>query len=140
MIIAATGSSSNPLFTAVFQPQNPIWLTRHRLTLSQDPNSKDLNTIQGMNQKAKGDGLILNWAASYGDSGDPRFAAIWAPNPDKTLWNNDGLLDTASDYQARFNAQTSAWRRPAFVTLDSDDRYMSLFVNNEPARSLGRAA
>src|SRR5262249_51110749 len=47
------------------------------------------------------------------------------------LWNSDGLLDDAGTYQARFNAETSAWCRPAFVTLDGDNRYMSLFVDNE---------
>lgn len=31
VIIAATGTSSNPLFAAVFQPASPIPLTRHRL-------------------------------------------------------------------------------------------------------------
>jgi CubicO group peptidase (beta-lactamase class C family) len=128
VMIAATGSSSNPLFAAVFQPQNPILLTRHRLTSGAD---SDLNTIQGMNKQAKSSGLILKWAASYGDSDDPRFAAIWEPNGGKTLWNNDGLLDTVAEYQARFNAQASAWCRPAFVTLDTDSRYLSLFVNNE---------
>ena len=129
VIIAATGSASNPLFAAVFQPQNPIPLTRHRLSTGTDPN--DLNTIQGMNKKAKSDGLILRWAASYGDSGSPGFAAIWEPDPDRTLWNNDGVLDTAGNYQARFNAETSAWCRPAFVTLDTDNHYFSIFVNNQ---------
>jgi hypothetical protein len=31
VMIAATGSASNPPFAAVFQPQNPIPLTRHLL-------------------------------------------------------------------------------------------------------------
>jgi CubicO group peptidase (beta-lactamase class C family) len=112
----------------VFQPQNPIPLTRHRL---HSGDAGDLGTIQGMNAKAKSEGLILHWAASYGDAGNPGFAAIWVPNAGHILWNNDGLLDDAATYQARFNAETSAWCRPAFVTLDGDNRYMSLFVDNE---------
>ncbi|NJO17043.1 MAG: hypothetical protein HC877_15275 [Thioploca sp.] len=72
IMISATGSSSDPRFTAVFQPQSPISLTRHGLRSGKD---NDLNTIQGMNKKAKDDGLILRWAAVYGDSGDPRYAA-----------------------------------------------------------------
>jgi CubicO group peptidase (beta-lactamase class C family) len=128
VMVSATGSFSDPLFAAVFEPQNPIPLTRHRLQ-SGDPS--DLGTIQGMNVKAKSEGLILHWAASYGDAGNPGFAAIWVPNMGHVLWNNDGLLDDAATYQARFNAETSAWCRPSFVTLDVDNRYMSLFVDSE---------
>jgi hypothetical protein len=136
-IIAATGSASNPLFAAVFEPQNPIALTRHRLTTGND--ATNLNTIQGMNAKAKKDGLILRWAASYGDAGSPGFAGIWQPDPDKTLWNNDGVLDAVGDYQARFNAEASAWCRPALVTLNGDNHYLSLFVNNEVGGWVGGA-
>ena len=128
VMIAATGSFSDPLFAAVFQQQNPIPLTRHRL---HSGDASDLGTIQGMNTKAKSEGLILHWAASYGDAGNPGFAAIWVPNTGHVLWNNDGLLDDTATYQARFNAETSAWCRPAFVTLDGDNRYMSFFVDNE---------
>jgi CubicO group peptidase (beta-lactamase class C family) len=128
VMIAATGSFSDPLFAAVFEPQNPIPLTRHRL---HSGDASDLGTIQGMNAKAKSEGLKLHWAASYGDAGNPGFAAIWVPNTDHVLWNNDGLLDDAGTYQARFDAETSAWCRPAFVTPDGDNRYMSLFVDNE---------
>jgi CubicO group peptidase (beta-lactamase class C family) len=128
VMIAATGSFSDPLFAAVFQPQNPIPLTHHRL---HSGDASDLGTIQGMNKKAKSRGLILHWASSYGDAGNPGFAAIWVPNTSHVLWNNDGVLDHAATHQARFNAETSAWCRPAFVTLDGDDRYMSLFVDNE---------
>ena len=128
VMIAATGPASSPLFAAVFQPQNPIPLTRHILTSGADT---DLNTIQGMNKQAKTDGQILHSLASYGDPGNPRFAAVWLPNPAKTFWNNDGLIDSVADYQARFNAETSAWCRPAFVAVDASNRYMSLFVANE---------
>jgi CubicO group peptidase (beta-lactamase class C family) len=128
VMIAATGSASDPRFAAVFQPQTPIPRTRHRL---RSGNDGDLGTIQGMNKKAKSEGLILRWAASYGDPADPRFAAIWEPNPDKILWNADGLIDTADDYQARFNAETSGWCRLAFVTLDAANRYLSVSVDDE---------
>jgi CubicO group peptidase (beta-lactamase class C family) len=128
VMIAATGSASDPRFAAVFQPQTPIPLTRLRLTSGGDG---DLGTIQGMNKKAKSEGLILRCAASYGDPRDARFAAIWEPNPDKVLWNVSGLVDSPGDYQARFNAEASGWCRPAFVTLDQANRYLSLFVDDE---------
>ena len=128
VILAATGSASDPRFAAVFEPQNPIPLTRHGLGLG---SVTDSGTIQGMNNIAKNDGLILRWAASYGSNNDPAFAAIWKPNTHRVLWNNDGLLDDADTYQARFDAETSVWCRPGFVTLNADNSYLSLFVADE---------
>jgi CubicO group peptidase (beta-lactamase class C family) len=135
VIIAATGSSSDPRFAAVFQPQNPIPLTRHRL---HSGNDSDLNTIQGMNKKAKDDGLILRWAAVYGDSVDPRYAAIWVPNTANEIWNADGVNETGSGYQARFDAETSGWCRLTHVALNGDQRYLSMFVHNEIGSWLAR--
>ena len=128
VILAATGSASDPRFAAVFQPQNPIPLTRHGLTSGAITDS---GTIQGMDYNAKSQGLMLRWAASYGSASDPRFAAIWMPNSGNVLWNNDGLVDSAATYQARFDAETSAWCRPSFVTLDGDNCYLSLFAADE---------
>jgi len=135
VIIAATGTGSNPLFAAVFQPASPIPLTRHRLT-SGSPD--DPNTIQGMNRQARKDGLIPRWLAVYGDASSPMFAAVWVPNTDKVVWNADGLVETGGDYQKRLNAQTSGWCRPALVTLSPDIRYCSLFVDNEVGSVIAR--
>src|SRR5436305_5588040 len=126
VIIAATGSASNPLFATVFQPMSPIPLTRHILKSGDD---NDLKTIQGMNKKAHADGLIPRWLAVYGDANDPRFAAVWVPNTDKVIWNADGLVETGDAYQNRFNAQTSGWCRPSLVAVSPDTRYLSLFVD-----------
>jgi hypothetical protein len=131
VILAATGSASDPRFAAVFQPQNPIALTRHGLVSNPQGTLADQTSIQGMDYFARTNGMILRWAASYGSGNDPRFAAIWVPNTDATLWNNDGLTESATDYQARFNAETAAWCRPSFVTLDADNAYLSLFVADE---------
>jgi CubicO group peptidase (beta-lactamase class C family) len=122
VIIAASGSASFPMFAAVFEPQNPIPLTRWGI---------DAATFQGMNAQALQQGGILSWAAAYGYGNDTRFAAIWMPNPGDTLWNADGLSDSADYYQGRFNAQKSQWCRPAFVTLNSNNQYLSVFVDTE---------
>src|SRR5262249_55755621 len=45
VILAATGSASDPRLSAVFQPQKPIPLTRHGL---RSGDISDPNTIQGM--------------------------------------------------------------------------------------------
>jgi CubicO group peptidase (beta-lactamase class C family) len=107
---------------------NPIPLTRHGLGSG---SADDPTTIQGMHAKARAEGLKLHWAASYGDAGQPAYAAIWLPDSDATLWNNDGLADSAAQYQRRFDAETSAWCRPAFVTLNASDLYLSVFTDRE---------
>ncbi len=122
IILCATGSGDNPLFAAVFEAQDPIPFTQHGLARSD---------FQNAGSNAKTQGLILRWAASYGSGPDSRFAGIWAPNTDNTLWNNDGLQDSTNDYQSRFNAETAAWCRPSFVTLNGDNQYLSVFVANE---------
>ncbi len=131
VILAATGQSWDPRFAAVFERQDPIPLTRHALTSRDPADPADQATIQGMNEAARSQGLILRWAASYGTLNERRFAAIWVPNAGNVLWNNDGVMDDAGSYQARFDAETSVWCRPAFVTLDGDDRYLSLFVADD---------
>jgi CubicO group peptidase (beta-lactamase class C family) len=128
MILTATGPAGAARFAAVFQPQSPVPLTRHRLKNGEDT---DLETIQGMNKKAKLDGLILRWADSYSDVVNPRFTAIWTPNTDKTIWNADGTLETVEQYQARFEAQHSGWARPTLVTPNASNVYFSHFVDNQ---------
>ena len=137
IILAATGTAADPRFAAVFEPQASIPLTRHGLTSGA---YNDPTTIQGTNFAARADGLILSWAASYGDgtSAGQRFAGIWQPNPDATLWNCDGLTESPAGYQARFDAETAAWTRPGFVTAGPGNTYMSLFVANEIGAWQGR--
>lgn len=128
VILAACGPASNPAFSAVFEPQKAIPLTRVGLG-SGDPS--DDKTIQGMNAQAKKQGLILRWAASYGDARQPSFAGIWAPNPGGVGWNCDGVLDAQVVGQQRFDAEAAAWCRPSLITLNQDGRYLQLFENNQ---------
>lgn len=121
VIISATGSGNDARFAAVFEPQKPIALTRTGL---------DSDGLKGMNRKAKADGLILHWAALYGDEDDPRYAAIWVPNHAKVTWNADGIQDTAAQCQHRFDAQTSGWARPSFVTPGDGGRHLSVFSDD----------
>jgi CubicO group peptidase (beta-lactamase class C family) len=122
MILCATGTGDNPLFAAVFVAANPIPFTQHGLALAD---------LQSANSNAKTQGQILQWAASYGTGNDVRFAGIWAANAANTLWNADGLQESAAQYQVRFDAETVAWCRPSFVTLNAGNQYLSVFVANE---------
>jgi CubicO group peptidase (beta-lactamase class C family) len=128
VILSATGPSDNPRFAAVFEPMEQVPLTHHRL---KSGSSTDPATIQGVNKKATLEGKILRWAAAYGDEDDPRFAGIWMPDTAKTLWNTDGVLETVGEFKDRFEAQKARWSRPAFVTLNSQQRYFSFFVDNQ---------
>ena len=127
-IITGTGSAANPLFAAVFEPMSPIPFTRTALA-GGDPG--DINTFQGCCAQAKKDGLILRWAGAYGDANAPRYIGIWVPNPDKVVWNADGINDSVDGLQQRFNAQTSGRARPALFTVSPSETYLSLFVGNE---------
>ncbi len=122
MMLAATGTPSDPLFAGVFEPEKPVPLTKYGI---------DEQTLQLINAEQRAGGQILRWAASYGSAASPCFAGIWGPNSDNTAWNNDGLTEDPNAYQARFDAETSAWCRPAFVTLSADNSYLSLFVANQ---------
>jgi len=128
VLLAACGSAANPTYSAVFEPQNPIPLVRVGLG-SGDAGSS--NTFQGVNAQAKKQGLLLRWAASYGDAKNPAFAGIWVPNPDNISWNCAGILDTESHCQGRIEAQTSGWCRAALVTLNEAGRYLQLFENSD---------
>jgi CubicO group peptidase (beta-lactamase class C family) len=129
-----------PLYAAVFEAQSPLPVTGVGLTSGATtiptlkgpiPNTK---TIQGMNYQALQSKRVLRWAASYGGAFGPTFAGIWVPNrgdAGDVLWSNEGIVDDVGRYQARFEAQTAAWCRPSFVTLDAENRYLSLFVADE---------
>lgn len=128
-IITATGPASAPRFAVVFEQRVPGAV--HHLTMVSGQAS-DTETIQGQMATQKAAGLILRWAASYGDASSPRFAAIWHPqSADKVRWNGDGVLESGATYQQRFEAQTSAWARVYFVTLNKSRQYLQAFVASE---------
>jgi CubicO group peptidase (beta-lactamase class C family) len=128
VMVAATGTAADPRFAVVSQMQSPIALTRFGLRSGADT---DLESIQGVNKKARADNLILQSIALYGDAGSPRYAAVWLPNTSKTIWNADGVNETGEQYQARFNAQTAGWCRPAQVVTNDAGHFCSLFVHND---------
>jgi CubicO group peptidase (beta-lactamase class C family) len=127
-LVAAIGSAAKPRFALVCEPQDR--LAQIRLGLKSG-KSGDKATIEAMNVAARRDGRILRCAAAYGSAADPRFAAIWTANPDKAVWNADGVADTAAVYRAREQAHASAWCRPVLVAPDPEGRYLSIFVDDQ---------
>jgi hypothetical protein len=47
------------------------------------------------------------------------------------VWNADGVLESGSDFQARFDAEVSGWCRLSHITLDAEQRYLSMFVDRQ---------
>ncbi len=127
VLVSATGAIGDAVFAAVFEQGEPgPWFARHGLTPA------DFATA---NATAVNNGQILHAVSIYGASGDPRYAAIWLPNPTyvKSIVNP---ADTAAGYQVNFNAQTqlpgvylNAWR-PAYVALSGDATYCSVFKDD----------
>lgn len=83
VILAATGSASNPRFAAVFQPQSPIVITRHGLVSNPEGTLTDATSIQGMDYFARTNGMILRWAASYGSGMIHALPRSGYPTPER---------------------------------------------------------
>jgi CubicO group peptidase (beta-lactamase class C family) len=127
-IIGATGTAADARFAVVLEPQNPLPRTMIAL---RPGNAADPATFQGANQRAKIDGLVPAWMATYGSAAEPCVAAIWKPNLAKTIWNADGVLNTDQELSERINAEALAWRRPALLAVDAEGRNLSVFVDSQ---------
>lgn len=129
VIITATGPASNPLFAMVFEPA-PGGIIPRSVT------NVDRKTFDSQNSEARTAGASLRWAAMYGTGpGDRRFAGVWWPNPDRTIWNAAIDLDGPQDQQV-FDALTGVGARPAFATRSADGRYLSVYRDD----SIGEVA
>jgi CubicO group peptidase (beta-lactamase class C family) len=130
VILSAAGPSANPVFAGVFEQRpGPIPLTRFGLTSG---DKADAGTIQHWDEQAHTNGWIMTCGAVYGDAANPAYAGIWPANDDRRLaWSAAGILDQSADYQARFDAQVAGWARPGYVSVSDDERYLSIFVDDQ---------
>jgi CubicO group peptidase (beta-lactamase class C family) len=138
--VSASWVLTGPVFAAVFEPQYPPPMVALELTSGSAtsggglPPPPNTSTIQGMNYQAAQAGFIMRCATSYGFF-EPLFAAVWVPNKENTLWNNDGVSENGAQLDARLKAETEAWCRPAFITLSPTLHYLSLFTASEVGTS-----
>jgi CubicO group peptidase (beta-lactamase class C family) len=129
VILSAAGPAGNPVFAGVFEQRpGPIPLTRIGLTSG---DTSDPGTIQHWDDQAHMNGWIMSCCAVYGDTASPAYAGIWPENDRRLAWSAAGLLDQSADYQARFDAQVSGWARPAYVSVSDQERYCSIFVDDQ---------
>lgn len=129
VIVSAVGPANGAMYSVVFQSPAPDGAVLMP-TLS-NGSYMDSGSIQNAIATQK-DTMILRWAASYGDSTTPQFAAIFqSQSSEPVMWDADGQLDSSSLYQQRFDARTSVWGRPYFVTSNASGQYFSAFSNDE---------
>jgi CubicO group peptidase (beta-lactamase class C family) len=123
-IITATGPANGAVFAGVFEQGAGVPLTRFGLTSGSPTNA---NTIEHWHREAQNSGWIMISGAIYGSAAQPAYAGIWPENNQRVAWNAEGTQDDSAGYQQRFNAQTSAFARPAFVARSEWGRYLSIF-------------
>jgi len=129
-IITATGPGNNALFAGSFRQMAHIPLTRSNLTKDQ---------FVQMNKDQHAAGAILMWADAFGTDGDPRYCAIWAPNPERIAWNIDAVDEGGAVLQQRFDAMASTGARPALIAVTPANRIMELYVDSQFGPWVSRA-
>lgn len=130
VLLSVTGSSNDPVFAGTFERSPlPVPLTRFGLARG-DVN--DPNTIDHWIDQARRNGWYPTSVSIYGNPLDQRYAGMWEDNPDGICWTMDGLQDTATDYQARFDAIVPAHARPVHVAVSPDGgRFASIFRDDQ---------
>jgi hypothetical protein len=129
VLLAATGPANDPVFAGTFEQRpGPVPLTRHGLVRGAE---SDPATIDHWIAQARTNNWMPTSIAVYGAAPDLRYAAIWVDNPQGICWTMDGLADRAAGYQSRFDAVVPAGGRPVEVAVSPDDRYASIFGDDQ---------
>jgi len=130
VLLSVTGPANDPVFAGTFErsPKGPP-LTRFGLIRGA---VNDSNSIDHWIDQARTNGWYPTSLSIYGTSSDPWYAIIMEDNPDGICWTMDGLLDTAADHQARFDALVPAHARLVHVAVLPDgSRYASIFRDDQ---------
>jgi len=139
-LVAATGTEGHAAYAASFRPMSPLPVVRL------DLGKADFQSFNAAQQQA---GRILQWVDVFGDDANPRFAAIWGPNPGKVAWSVEGFdpavngqtpTVNAALLQQRFDAITSTRGRPLHIALASSDRTAECFVDSTIGPWVARGA
>ncbi|MEZ5287758.1 MAG: serine hydrolase [Vicinamibacterales bacterium] len=121
-LITATGPKNGAVFAGSFRKMSKIPLTRSNLSRAE---------FVALNAEQHDKGAILVWADCFGTSSDPRYCAIWGPNPDKVAWNIDAVDEGGDALQQRFEAMKGMGARPALLSVTPAGRIMELFVDSQ---------
>ena len=121
-IISATGPKNSAIFAGSFRKMSHIPLTRSNLSK---------NDFIELNKQQHDAGAILVWADCFGTPDDPRYCAIWGPNPGKIAWNIDAVDEGGDTLQQRFEAMKGMGARPALLSVTPSGNIMELFVDSQ---------
>jgi CubicO group peptidase (beta-lactamase class C family) len=136
VLLAATGPANDPVFAGTFEERpGPVPLTRFGLVRG-DP--ADPATIDHWIAQARTNGWMPTNIAIYGTAGNRCYAGIWIDNPQGICWTLDGLDDSGADHQSRFDALAPVGARPVEVAVSPDDRYASIFRDDEIGEWIAR--
>jgi len=126
-ILAATGPSNDPVFLCVMeQSAVGIALTRFGLV---NGSIGDPNSLEHWLEEADKNNWIPRYVGSYGSPGDVRYTLVADANEERLLWAVAGP-EGMTEYQARFDAETQQYARPALVSVGPTG-YMSIFREDD---------
>ena len=83
-----------------------------------------------LNAEQKDKGTILIWADCFGTPDNPRYCAIWGPNPGDIAWNIDAVDEGGAKLQQRFEAMKGMGARPALLSVTPSGNLMEMFVDS----------
>jgi Polyglycine hydrolase-like, structural repeat len=129
-IISATGPNGSAVFAGSFRQMAHIPLTRSNLTKDQ---------FVQLNKEQHDAGAILIWADAFGTDSNPRYCAIWRPNPERIAWNIDVVDEGGAVLQQRFEAMASTLARPTLIAVTPARRIMELYVDSQVGPWASRA-
>ncbi|WP_285706998.1 hypothetical protein [Microtetraspora sp. NBRC 16547] len=116
-VVSATGSGSAATFAAIFEKKTGRFVARHGMSATEfDSINFELRNNQG---------YMLSSLNVYGTPSDPRYAAVWVPNPSDISWNYS-LSISASSYQSLFDAAVKAGTRPSVIAVGPDGKTYSV--------------
>jgi len=121
-IITATGPRDSAVFAGSFRKMSHIPLTRSNLSKAE---------FIDLNAKQHDAGAILIWADCFGTLADPRYCAIWEPNPGHIAWNIDAVDEQGAKLQQRYEAMKGMGARPALVAVTPTGGIMEMFVDSQ---------
>ena len=139
-LVAATGTEGLAAYAASFRPMAPLPVVRL------DLGRADFQSFNAAQQQA---GRILQWVDVFGDDANPRFAAIWGPNPARVAWSVEAFDPAtgkqvptvdAARLQQRFDAITSTRGRPLHIALAASGRTAECFVDSTIGPWVARGA
>lgn len=138
-LVAATGLEGQATYAASFRPMSPLPVANLDMSKAQ---------FQATNAAQQQAGHILQWVDVFGNDANPRFAAIWVPNPNKVAWSVEGFDPAvgqtpelnATLLQQRFDAITSTRGRPSHVALASSALTAECFVDSTIGPWVSRGA